>query len=224
MTKKKKSQQRKPTLAELYKMPKAEVEKLANETVSRAERENSELISLSKRLYLIAWILIAVTISLLVIFGLQSSNQNQLTTNTISLSEEPLPAWALLIIFSPIILFSISAGLLTFTIPFFKGIRSNPRGLILDPLAIPRIQKRLSIISMIVIVPSIAVLLSVVGLVNLLFEFLKNVVLPGFTNLLNMIIANLVNWIFSGVVGNFIYDLLKKMVLREKKEEKQDAK
>jgi hypothetical protein len=205
-------------------MPKEEVEKLANETVSRAERENSELISLSKRLYLIAWILIAVTISLLVVLGIQSSNQNQLTINTISLSEEPLPPWALLIIFSPIILFSASVGLLTFTIPFFKGIRSNPRGMILDPLAIPRMQKRLSIISMIAIVPSIAVLLAAVGFVNILFEFLKNVVLPGFTNLINMIVANLVNWALSGVIGNFIYDLLKKIVLREKRERKQNAK
>ncbi len=222
---KKKPQKSKPTLAELYRMPKEELKKLAKATVEKAERENYELVSLSKKLYLTAWVLLAITILLFGILGMQFSSQSQAITNTpASSGETELPAWVALLLVSPVILLSVSLASLIFTIPFFWGIRSNPRGLILDPLAIPRMRKSMAIVSMIAIVPLTATLLTLVGFVNIVFEFLKNVVLPGLTNLVNMILANLVSWILSGVIGNFIYDLLKKIVSREKQRLEKNAK
>jgi hypothetical protein len=40
---------------------------------------------------------------------------------------------------------------------------------------------------------------------------------------MNMIITNIVSWVFSGVIGNFVYDMVKKAVSREKKEVKHNG-
>jgi hypothetical protein len=100
------------------------------------------------------------------------------------------------------------------------GFKSNPINLILDPLAIPRYLKRSSIFSLVSVVIYIISILYLIGFVDLLFAFLSKEIFPGLSSLANMISANLVSWILSGVIGNFIYDMLKKMVSKENKHPK----
>ena len=53
------------------------------------------------------------------------------------------------------------------------------------------------------------------GFVQLLSLFFQNYLFPKLSDFTNFLLANLFNWILSGIIGNFFYDLLKKLTLKK---------
>jgi uncharacterized membrane protein (DUF106 family) len=57
-------------LRELYRLPKHELKRLGQESLEKAERENYDMFSLSKKLNLVAWILIIILFTFYGVLGL----------------------------------------------------------------------------------------------------------------------------------------------------------
>jgi len=49
------------------------------------------------------------------------------------------------------------------------------------------------------------------GYLDGLAVFLKSNIFPALSDGVNYILSNIVGWAFSGVVGGFVYDLLKRL-------------
>jgi hypothetical protein len=199
-------------LRELYRLPKHELKRLGQESLEKAERENYDMFSLSKKLNLVAWILIIILFTFYGVLGYLDLDSilNNFNPSNISI----------LAFLISLILTYIAIPIQVTTTVALIGFKSNPINLILDPLAIPRYLKRSSIFSLVSVVIYIISILYLIGFVDLLFAFLSKEIFPGLSSLANMISANLVSWILSGVIGNFIYDMLKKMVSKENKHPK----
>jgi hypothetical protein len=133
-------------LMKLYTLPKSTLREMAKEAVLRAERENQELFSVSKKLLSIGIVTYLVTTGVFLVLVL-------FFQNTLKRNIEVLPESNFVGI---VFLFSWAvAGAVLFTnVLLWWASNLNPRNAILDPLTIPKEKKRAAIAGIIGIVIS----------------------------------------------------------------------
>ena len=176
-----------------------------------AKKENAQLYKVSRKLNLWSWIGYGtLLVSVLIMSGWFPEI---LEANLVVTQSDGL--YSVVFFGITLVVSILSLAIKSTEFAFRRGYRSNPINLILDPLLIPKLQQRSSTFSLFSIVLSLAVLLYLFGFVALIFRFFSEVIFPGVTDLVNMILSNLVNWALSGVIGNLIYDWMKKMISKQ---------
>lgn len=62
---------------------------------------------------------------------------------------------------------------------------------------------------------NVTILLYLWGFIQLLSLFFQEYLFPRLSESTSFVLANLLGWILSGVIGNFFYDLLKKLIINK---------
>jgi hypothetical protein len=125
---------------------------------------------------------------------------------------------------APVLLigFPIVWGIATAIKAFQLGFQANVHFLF-EPEFLSKARIAISALNITLMILSALAIFYLSGIVALIFAFFQNQVFPGLSTLTNMILANLAGGILSGLIGNFVYDLLKRIFRARSKPQKAHA-
>jgi hypothetical protein len=95
---------------------------------------------------------------------------------------------------------------------FQIGFQANVHFLF-EPEFISKGRIFVSTANIVLMIMSAAALLYLLGFISFVFEYFKNQIFPSLSAFTNMVLANITGWILSGVIGNFCYDILKRILM-----------
>jgi hypothetical protein len=120
---------------------------------------------------------------------------------------------------APILIISFASlwGIITAMRAFQIGFQANVHFLF-EPEFVSKGRILISAANIFSMIMSAAALLYLLGFISLILTYFENQIFPSLSAFTNMVLANITGWILSGVIGNFVYDMLKRIFTRKEKD------